>query len=91
MKNCVAALAQNNETGLDGVCPMKDLFRRVADDDIRFKFNPLFPGSFTDRDETALKALTPVIEDCVKFRALCGFGRSDNSQDKELGFHIPCH
>src|ERR1035438_2331806 len=39
VKNRVAALAQDNEAGLDGVRAMKNLFRRMADDDIGFQFN----------------------------------------------------
>src|ERR1035437_2929670 len=35
----VAALAQDNEAGLDGVRAMKNLFRRMAEDDIGFQFN----------------------------------------------------
>jgi len=91
MKDGMAALAQDNETGLNGVCPMKDLFRRMAHDHIRFEFNPLFPGAFPDGNETALVALTPVIEDRMKLRALGGFRRTDHSQDEQLGFHIPRH
>src|ERR1039458_4798597 len=82
MKDGVAALAHHNETGLDGVRPVKDLFRRMAHDDIGFEFNLLLPGALADRSETALIALTPVIEDRVELRALGRFRRPDHSQDE---------
>ena len=41
MKDRVAALAHHNETGLDCVRFVDDLFRRMAEDNIRFEFNLL--------------------------------------------------
>jgi len=82
MKDGMAALDQNNKTGLNDVCSMKDLFRRVAYDNIRFEFNLLLFGEFANRDETALKSLTPVIEDRMELRALGWFGRPNHRQDK---------
>jgi len=74
MKNRMAALAHDNETGLDSVRLMDNLFRGVAQDDIRFEFNILLPGTLMERDENALKALAPLIEDRMEFRALGGSG-----------------
>jgi len=87
----VAALAQNNEAGLDGIRAMQYLFRRMAYDDIRFEFDTLFPGAFADGDKAGLESLSPSIEDRMELRALGGFGRPDHSQDEELGFHISRH
>src|ERR1035438_577197 len=45
MKNGVAALAHHNEAGLDGICPVDDLLRRMANDNLSFKFNLLLAGA----------------------------------------------
>jgi len=45
MQDGVAALAHHNETGLDCVRLMDDLFRRMTEDDIRFEFNLFLPGA----------------------------------------------
>ena len=66
----MAALAQDNEAGLDGVRAMKNLFRRMADDDIGFQFNLPFLCARANRDETALEALAPFIQDRMKLLSL---------------------
>ena len=91
MENCMAALAHDNETGLNNVRLVDDLFRRMAQDNIRFEFNVLFFGALAERDKAALKTLLPFFEDRMKLRALGGFRRPDYSDDEQLGPHIPCH
>ena len=87
----MAALAHDDETGLDSVRLVYDLFRRMAQDNLGFEFNLLLPGSFADGDEDTLKALAPIIEDRMELRALGRFRRTNHSQDEELGLHICCH
>jgi len=61
----MAALAHDNETGLDRVRLVDDLFRRMAQDNVSFAFNVLLPGVFAQRDETFLVALLPVLKHSV--------------------------
>jgi len=89
MKNGVAALAQDNETGLNGVCFVKNLFRRVANDDIRFEFDLSLLCAFADRNKTLLETLTPLIEDRIKLRALAGSGGRITAKTKSLAFISP--
>src|ERR1039458_482886 len=88
MKDGVAALAHHNEAGLDGICPVDDLFRRMAHDNLSFEFNLLLPRALADGREAALIALPHVLEDRVEFRALGGLRRPDYGQDEQLGFYI---
>ena len=41
VKNRMAAPAYKDKAGLDAICPMQDLFRRVSNGDISFEFNLL--------------------------------------------------
>jgi len=60
MKDCVAALAHYDETGLDRVRLVNDLFCRMTEDNIRFEFNLFLLGALSERDETALKTFLPI-------------------------------
>ena len=82
MKDRMAALAHNNETGLDCVRLVDDLFRRMAQNDSRFELNFFLPGAFAERGEAALVALSPVLENRIEFRALGRFRRADYSDDE---------
>ena len=87
----MAALAHDDETGLDSVRLVYDLFRRMAQDNVGLKFNVLLLGAFAQRDKTFLIALLPVFKHSVELRALGGFGRPNYRDDEELGFHIASH
>ena len=91
MKNCMAALTHDDEAGLDCVSLVDDLFRRMAQDDIRLQLDVFLRGSFAQRDETFLKALTTVFKNCIELGALGGFRRTDDRDNEQLGFHIPRH
>ncbi len=87
----MAALAHDDEAGLDGVRLVDDLLRRMAQNNVGFEFNVLLLGAFAQRDETFLIALLPVFKHSVELRALGGFGRPNYRDDEELGFHIASH
>jgi len=46
MEDRMAALSHDDEAGLNGVCPVNDLLRGMAEDDIHFEFNVLLLGAF---------------------------------------------
>src|SRR5271157_1256797 len=91
MKDGVAALAKSSDLGLDGVRPVKNLFRRVAHHNIGLKFNLLLPGALAERHETELIAFARIFKNGVELRALGRFRRTDYSHNIQLGFHIPGH
>jgi len=91
MKDRVAALAHHNETGLDSVCFVDDLFCRMTEDNIRFEFNLFLLGTLAERDETLLIALLPVFKHGMELRTLSRFRWPDYGKDEELGLHIPRH
>jgi hypothetical protein len=87
----MTALAHDDETGLHGLGFVNDLFSGMAHDNFSFEVNVLLLGALAERDETALKALTPVFEDRVELRALGGLRRTDYRKDEQLGFQIASH
>ena len=91
MKDRVATLAHDNETCLDRICPVDDLFRRMAQDDVCFEINVLLSGALAERGEAALIPLTPVFKNRIELRAFGRFRRPDYREDEQLGFHISCH
>jgi len=87
----MAALAHHDEAGLDRVCLVNDLFRRMAQNNVGFEFNVFLLGAFAQRDKTFLVALLAVFKHRMKLRALSGFGRPNYRDDEELGSHIASH
>ena len=87
----MAALAHDDETGLDSVRLVYDLFRRMAQDNVGLKFNVLLLGAFAQRDKTFLIALLPVFKHAMELRTLSRFRWPDYGKDEELGLHIPRH
>src|ERR1035438_8674149 len=76
MQDGMAALAHHNKTGLNRVCPVKNLLRRMTHDDIRFQLDSLLLGAFADRHKTAFVALAPFIQNGVEFIGEIAEGRS---------------
>ena len=87
----MAALAHHDKAGLDRVGLVDDLLRRMAQDNVGFKFYVLLLGAFTQRDKALLVALLPVFKYSVELRALGGFGRPDYRDDEQLGLHVTGH
>jgi len=91
MKNRVAALAHDNETGLDCVRRVDDLLRRMPYDNLSLKLNVLLLGSFAQWNETFLEALTTVFKHSIEFRALGRLRWPDYGDNEKLGLHISRH